>query len=380
MNKTMFFITAVVVATLLLLACGPAPVSPTPQAAAPAKPGPAGVNAWDELVRAAQKEGNVTIYGAELGGAKEAIREAFRAKYGIVVDSTEGRPAEILAKLNAERRAGLFLADIGLIGNSTYVADIKPLGITVPLMDILVLPEVIDGTRWRTGQLPFLDEGRHSLAMVAMAVPVSIRNTDMVKAGDIGSFLDYLTPKWKDKFVLSDPAVAGSSNNFLTLMATENWGLEKTVDVMRQMAAQDPVMTRDQRLLIEWVARGKYAVGIGQSAARFAEFQQIGAPVAYVALKEPPFVSSGAGNIFVFDKAAHPNAAKLFANWLLSKEGATIWSRGQGYPSQRLDVPKDQFDPLVIPPPGANIPGENYLKLQGELRKVAQDIFAKARK
>lgn len=364
----------------LLAACGPAGTSLTTPPPAPVSGGPSAANAWDELVKAAKKEGNVTIYGAELGGAKDPIRQAFKAKYDIDIDSTEGRPAEILAKLIAERRAGLYLGDVGLIGNSTYIADIKPLGITIPLTGLLVLPEVTDITKWRTGKLPFLDKEGHSLAMVAMAVPSSIYNTDMVKPGEITSFLEYLTPRWKGKMVLSDPAVAGTSNNFFTLMVTQIFGMEKTLEILRQLASQEPVMTRDQRLLLEWVARGKYPVGIGQSSAMFAEFKRLGAPIGFVKLKEPPFISSGAGNIFVFDKAPHPNATKLFANWILSKEGAAIWSQGQGYPSQRVDVSREGFDPLVIPPPDGNIPGEDYLKTQGEMRKIAQDIFAVLRK
>ncbi|MBI4330323.1 MAG: extracellular solute-binding protein [Chloroflexi bacterium] len=378
--KKNYLACAAIAGSVFLAACaqgGPAPATPPP---APVQAGPVAGSTWDELVRAAKKDGNVTIYGAELGAAKDAIRRAFKDKYGIDVDSTEGRPAEILAKLTAERRAGLFLSDVGLIGNSTYVADIKPLGITVPLSPLFVLPEVGDAGKWRGGRLPFLDREGHSLAMVAMAVPVSIMNTDMVREGEVASFLDYLTPKWKDKIVLSDPAVAGSANNFFTLMVTQTWGMDRTLEVLRQLALQDPVMTRDQRMLLEWVARGKYPVGIGQSAAMFAEFKRLGAPVGYLKLKEPPFISSGSGNIFVFDKAPHPSAAKLFVNWLLSKEGATLWSQAHGYPSQRVDVSKEGFDPLIIPPPEGQIPGEDYLKTQGEMRRVAQDIFAGLRK
>lgn len=369
-----------IITPMLRFGCAPMGGVPATPGASPAgAPGPSSSNTWDELVKAAQKEGNVTIYGAELGAAKDAIRQSFKVKYGIDIDSTEGRPAEILAKLTAERRAGLYLGDVGLMGNSTFIADVRPLEITVPLGSLLVLPEVTDPAKWRTGRIPYLDKEGHSLAMVAMAIQCSIYNSDLVKEGEITSFLDYLTPKWKGKMVLSDPAVAGNANNFFTTQATQNWGKEKTLEILRQLAAQEPVMTRDQRLLLEWVARGKYPVGIGQSSAMFNEFKRMGTPIAYARLKEPPQMSSGSGNVFVFDKAPHPNAAKLFVNWLLTKEGATVWSQGQGYPSQRVDVSKEGFDPLIIPPPDGMIPGEDYLKTQGEMRKVAQDVFANLR-
>ncbi len=335
---------------------------------------------WDDLVKAARKEGKVIIYGAEIAETRTPITQAFKEKYGISIEAVGGRPSEIIAKIKAERSAGLFLQDVGLIGNSSLIQDIKPLGITVPLDDLIILPEVKNPAKWRTGEIPFLDKDHHSIAMVAMAVPVVVRNTDLTKETQITSILDFLKPEWKGKFILSDPAIAGSANNFFTLLASKTFGMEKTLEFLRQLAAQEPAITRDQNLLLEWVARGKYPLAIGQSAAGFDRFKKTGAPITYVKLKEPPFISSGAGNLMVFDKAPHPNAAKLFVNWLLSKEGAAVWSPNHGYPSQRLDVSKEGWDPILVPPPGSNIPDESYLKLQGELRKVANDIFAPLRK
>ncbi len=333
-------------------------------------------NAWDELVDAAKKEGAVMLYATELGAAKDSLKKAVKERFDIDVDATQGRPAEIVARLTAERRAGLYLSDIGLMGLSSFLGDIKPLGVAVPLPSLLVLPEVTDPAKWRNGKIPYLDKEGHSLAMVAQATPASIRNTDLVKEGEITSFLDYLQPKWKGKIVLSDPAVAGSANNYFALMATQIFGMERTVEILRQLAAQEPVMVRDQRMLLEWVAKGKYPVGIGQSSTQFAEFKRLGAPIDLVPLKEPPFVTSGAGNVFVFDKAPHPNAAKLFVNWLLTKEGASLWSPATGYPSMRLDVSVEGLNPLTILPPGATIPDEAQLRAQAEMRKIAEGIFA----
>lgn len=373
-------VTVTILISLFLAACRPPePASVQPQAAAtlatllPRSP-------WEGLVAAARKEGNLNIYAAELGAAKNAIRQAFREKYGIDVDSTEGRPAEILAKITAERRAGLYLQDIGLMGQSTFVYDIKPLGMSIPIVPLLILPEVTDATKWRDGKIPFGDKDQHSIAMVAQAIPVSIRNTDIIAEGEITSFADYFEHKWKGKIVLSDPAMAGSVNNTFALFATRTFGKERTVELMRRLAAQDLVMIRDSRLLLEWVARGKYPLGIGQSASIFAEFKRLGAPIAFVKLKEPPIVAAGAGNLFVFDKAPHPNATKLFVNWLLSQEGASVWSAAHGYPSRRLDVSTESFDPMLVPPPGSSIPDEAYLQIQGEMRKIATEIFTGLRK
>ncbi len=80
-------------------------------------------------------------------------------------------------------------------------------------------------------------------------------------------------------------------------------------------------------------------------------------------------------NLIVFDKAPHPNAAKLYANWVISREGGEIMSKYSGYISARLDVPTFGFDTSLVPDPKDILPGEEYRLKQGELQKVAAEIF-----
>ncbi len=385
MNKRRMLIlsSAIMVLTLLapfsVAACGRA-AQEGPAAVKGPENAPKQKSAWEELVDGAKKEGNVMIYATELGAAQQILTRALKDKFDIDLNTVGGRGPEVVAKLTAERRAGLNLGDVGLTGPSTFIDEIKPLGITVPLPPLLTLPEVTDPSKWRNGKIPYLDNERHSLVMVAIAAQPSIRNTEMVKEGEVSSFLDYLEPKWKGKIVLSDPSVAGNANYFFAHMATQLFGQERTVQILRQLAAQDPVVIRDQRQLLEWVARGKYPIGIGHSSTQFAEYKRLGAPVELVKLKEPPFLSSGSGNVYVFDKAPHPNALKLFVNWLLSKEGATIWSQATGNPSMRLDVTVEGLDSMTLPPPGGEMPNESQLKAQAEMRKIADGIFSPLRK
>lgn len=375
-NTYRCILAGIIIFSLLLAACNPKETYTVD-----ATPGLTGIrpsiSAWDELVNAAKKEGEVMVYASELGAAQNALKKAFREKFGIAVDFIAGRPQETLAKLAAERRAGLYLGDAGLMGRDSFINEVRPLGATVPLPPLFVLPEVTDLSKWRDGKLLYLDKEQHSLIMVGQANYPSIRNTDLVKEGEIKSFLDYLEPKWKGKIVLSDPALGGSASNYFTYMATKVFGMEKTLEILHKLAAQEPMVTRNQRLFTEWVAKGKYPIGIGHSLAQLAEFRKAGAPLALVSHKEPPYVAAGSGNIFIFDKAPHPNAAKLFLNWILTKEGATVWSQGQGYPSLRLDVTTEGFDPVSVLPPGATFPDEAYFRAQGEMRKISGDIFAR---
>ncbi|HEY3166876.1 MAG TPA: hypothetical protein VGK57_06585 [Candidatus Binatia bacterium] len=56
-------------------------------------------------------------------------------------------------------------------------------------------------------------------------------------------------------------------------------------------------------------------------------------------------MSAGGGTISFIDKAPHPNAAKLFVNWLLSREGQIEFQKRDGSDSFRIDIPKHNVSP-----------------------------------
>lgn len=336
--------------------------------------GPVVQTEWDRLVAAARKEGSVLIVGTALGGTKQVMSQAFRAKYDISLEYIDGRGGEVVARVLAERKAGIYSVDMGHVGTTTF-QDIKKNKITLPLEPFLFLPGVVDGKQWTGGRLPFIDRDRHALAFVSMVIPSIVVNTDVVRPDEITRNTDLLSPRWKGKIVIVDPSMAGASNNWFTHVVTQLYGRDRGLQFMRDLIKQEPVLTRDNRLQLEWVARGKYPVGVGQSNAVLAEFKQAGAPVANAGLGEVGYISGGSGNAFMFDQAPHPNASKLYLNFLLSKEGSQLWSPAHGYPSLRLDVNNEQFDAALIPPRDTVIKTEEYIELQIEMRDVAKEIF-----
>ncbi len=85
----------------------------------------------------------------------------------------------------------------------------------------------------------------------------------------------------------------------------------------------------------------------------------------------------GGGTVALVKNAPHPNAARVFINWLLTKEGQTLYSRGYGSASRRLDVP-NEGDPLKIPQPGMkyfNSEEEELILDRPEDMKTAMEIF-----
>ncbi len=330
---------------------------------------------WDNLVAAAKAEGQLVIYAGSIGESRDAIAAAFPKKYGIPIDFVTGRGAELLQKIVKERSAGIYQVDVSFQGMTTFFNQMQAMDITVPLEPLLVLPEVKDPTKWRGGKLPFEDQKKTVAATSATAAPYVVINTDMVKEGEITSNDDLLNPKWKGKIVINDPSVAGNGAEWFTYIMLVAYPKEKAQGYVKKLIAQEPVVVRDVRQQAEWVAKGKYPISLACDQPEVVRMITAGAPIKFVQVKEGSPITSGAQNVMIIDKAPHPNAAKLFINWALSKEGGEVISPSAGYPALRTDISNDKFDPILIPRPDDILPGEDYNMQKGPLQKMASDLF-----
>ncbi len=364
----------------LAVSCSPVGPVATPStptgAAAPQKPAD---SEWDRLVAEAKKEGTVMIYAVWRPQTRQEISDAFYNKYGIRVDMLAfSRGAELLAKLQTEKSARLKIVDVFGAGGPTLVGTVKPEGFLGTIAPLLVLPEVLQDNAWRGGRLPYLDKDRTAFGLIATPYRYILVNTDLVKPGEVTTYKDLLDPKWKGKIVFNDPSVTGAGSGMLGHLARDIWNELEALDFLRGILKQEPAITRDNRLQVEWVARGKNPVGLAANAEIVANFLELGAPLSFVMVKEGVFVSPGAGGLSVPVEPAHPKATQLFINWLLTKEGQTAFVKGFGNPSTRLDVSTEGIDPLFIPAPNEKVflDSEDHILLRSRLLKPASEVMA----
>jgi len=123
-----------------------------------------------------------------------------------------------------------------------------------------------------------------------------------------------------------------------------------------------PVYSRDRRQMTDWLAQGKYALCMGCRDSDRARKQ--GLPVDdmdMVDWKEGLPISPGGGSISLIKGGPHPNAAKVFINWFLSRRGQIALQKhndlyGEDAPnSRRIDIPKD-----MLPPANRLVEGRRY--------------------
>ncbi len=336
---------------------------------------------WDKVVADARKEGKLMIYGELDPDSWRLIAASFGKKYGIQVEWVAGKSAEISKRYLSERDAGLNLVDVFHQGGGTVINFMKPKNAFVPLDPYLILPEVRDPRAYLSDKVPYLDRDKNAIALIASYTSYVAINTTQIKEGDLKSYKDLLDPKWKGKVVVYDPALASAGAGWASFMIGKAYGREEGVKFLRAFAATNPEMIRDVRQQVEWVARGKYAIGVGTQHATVSNFKSDGAPISIPRFVEGGCINPASAFVELPHKPPHPNAATLYLNWILSAEGQAVMGQGMSSPPIRKGVTVTGIDPIKMPLPGEKVylTDEDFFKTQGVAMKLCKDIFAPLR-
>jgi iron(III) transport system substrate-binding protein len=316
---------------------------------------------WEAIVAAAEKEGQVAIAGPPGDAFREAIVGAFSKRYPkIRVELLGGRGGEKVARILRERQAGVYGWDLYISGPTSALAAFKPVGALEAFRPTLILPEVKNDKEWIGG----FDAGWADIEKKlfyafggTLAGDNIYINRDLLPGAEIKSALDLLEAKWNGKIVIQDPRVEGKGLTDMLVMSLA-YGEELPGKLLRE---QKLALTHDRRQLVEWLVRGKYPLAIGLNEYVLVQFQKKGVGKNIVAVEDPKtmaYWASGSSGIGIFNRAPHPNAAKVYINWLLSRDGQLEWVKTLTN-SRRVDVPPAE-------PQTAMKPGRSYYNVQAE--------------
>jgi len=318
---------------------------------------------WDKTLKGAKSESKLSLYLYQGEGELGGVAQLFQKKYPqIIVTTVTGRGNQLGPRIMAERRAGKFLADAYIAGlTSTY--EILYRGkILDPIRAALILPEVLDESKWWQGQHHYIDpENEYIFVFVGNVSQYISYHTKSVDPGEFRSYWDFLQPKWKGKILSRDPKISGSQRIGLRgFYYTPELGAEF---VRRLYGEMDVTLTQEIRQATDWLANGKFAICFFCSEILKAKSQ--GLPVdefPTARWKESRAITAGnVGTVALPSRAPHPHAARLFVNWLLSREGQIAFQRAANTPtnseeSMRVDIPKD-----MVPADVRRIDGVKYL-------------------
>jgi ABC-type Fe3+ transport system substrate-binding protein len=357
-----FLLITIIIALLSL--CEPLVIL-RPAFALAAEAKPAGEAELTKTVAAAKKEGKLAVFLYQRENIEAAVK-AFEKKFPEIQLTIASTPAaETGPRIMAERRAGKYLWDVCICGPTTPFTILYPAKALDPIKPVLMMPEVVDVSKWWGGNHHYMDaEGNFIFVFLgSVEMPNFYYNKNLIDPKEFQSYTDVLKAKWRGKLVALDPRQPGRQRvgarfiyhlpdlgpSFLTRLFSET----------------DVTLSRDDRQAMDWLAVGKFALCLFCGNIEAARAQ--GLPVeefkTYGWKGSAAIYSGSNGTLALMNQAPHPNAAKLFINWLLSKEGQTSFQKIMNTPdlvmeSMRIDIPKDP-----IPPERRRAASVNYIHM-----------------
>jgi iron(III) transport system substrate-binding protein len=338
---------------------------------------------WEQVVAAAKKEGAVAVIGPQGSETRDALTRGFQKKYpDIRVELVSMGGSQIGPKLLNELAASRLTTDVVITGSTTALETLVPGKAAAPIKTALGGPNTRDVSKWRGGKLMFSDEAQtYNLIFSSYVKAPFIYNSNLASAGDFKSWKDLLEPKWHGKIALKDPLSAGGGLGNSTLWYShENLGKDF---IRRLLTQKDIVMPRDDRQMLDFAARGKYPIAIGPSDVLTNEFIGRGLPLKHLhpeTLKEGTYITAGNGTLVIVRNAPHPNALRVYVDYLLSPEGQLEWSKAAGFASLRRDVPKDHVQDILVPKEDMSYPlisTEKYVRLRDEVVDFIKTVVSR---
>jgi len=307
---------------------------------------------WNELLSAAKKEGRVVVMGSADPVVRRHLPARFYARFGIVLEYLGGRGSANSARLLMERRVGVHTVDAIFSGLSSQ-ADLYNQKALDPIKPVLILPEVVDPSKWKKRKVWFLDpEEKYVLRLYNYITTGGLSiNTQHAKREEFQTVKDLLNPKWKGKIGVRDPTRRGSGS----MEAARFYRQFGEEFIRRLYVDQKPGISGEKRQIADWLARGTYPVSFAVEIEAVVKMKDEGLPVEVFSIPDMPrTLSAGNGLLGLLNGAPHPNAARVFVNWIASREGLEVLGRARYKPTTRNDIDESYAAPWERPKPGVN--------------------------
>jgi iron(III) transport system substrate-binding protein len=285
-------------------------------------------------------------------------------------------------KIADEHKAGVRYVDVHIGGTSSAVQGLLNENVLDPVEPYFILPEVKDPKSWWGGHMWIDRAGKYIYGFQAYTFANVWYNPTLLKVEEVRSYDDLLRPNLKGKIGILDPRTPGAGDatwSFLLMVKGENY--------LKKLAAQEMLLENNQRQLAEALVKGKIVLTLGLTEYTFQPFVKAGLPAKPLPTPaEGSYTTGGSGNLVVIKDPPHPNATKVFVNWLLSHEGQEAFTRSMGQATRRFDVNTKSLAEAGVLAAKDIMSPEQFLALEnqseqkiyevrGPASKIARDLF-----
>ena len=255
-----------------------------------------------KLIEGAKSEGKVAYFTTMTLSQSKKVVDRFQKKYPFIQPELFRTGGDaLLNKIETEARGGLHTWDV-TSGRGDMVLALS--------QDKLIAPFYSPEAKMIEKDL--VDEQGYWAAYYVNPFVLGY-NTNLVNKSDVPkTYEELLDPKWKGGKISIDDSAYGF---LIGLMRA--WGKEKAVDYFKKLAAQQPSVMRGNTNRVQMAMAGEYPLIIAYAPTIQRETSK-GHPMDWVPLEPVPVQVNP---LMLSSHAHHPNAGKLFINFLLSKEG-----------------------------------------------------------
>jgi len=326
---------------------------------------------WDRTIAAAKQEGEVNIAHSVVPTVRRIVEPLWAREFpDIKLKSTVGNEGWA-TRVREERRIDKYLHDVFLGGPSAGLFQIAQDALD-PLVPALILPDVRDPDTWGGWDNVFADRNRNRVFGYTVLASSFWYDANLVPRDKVEAlgFKVLLDPAYKGKISWWDPRLSGAGSVYADLIARiESWDVLKKIIV-----DQDSKFYPDAQSLTEAFVRGKlvFSIGANLETRLDAQYKDLASQFNVRQIGNTPnvsYIAYGSSVLALANRAAHPNAARLFVNWFLTKDVQLEVLKGLQHNSPRRDMPRITKDDAVP------LPGLAYMRLQREQETLEREAL-----
>ena len=308
---------------------------------------------WEETLVKAKEEGEINVIAHSSALRRAILKDEFEKRFpDITVNYLALDNSEATARCEAEYAAGTFDWDVMMGRCIDFQFEIADTGGLTPIRDLIILPDLLEEDLWVGGfDQSFLDEqDEYIFAFGAFSLSITWQRADLLPITTITAVEQLLDPAYQGKIAMVDPRTDFLSNYVISFIynALGEEGIRTLFE------DQNPTIfgTSDQ-LIDAMVRTDDLELAFGFPDHRLQEYQEAGLTTAFniepTQWSDALWMGRTNGTIGVPTDNPHPNATKIWVNWVLGREAQLLWSFESGEPSARLDIPVGE--PLRWPDP-----------------------------
>jgi iron(III) transport system substrate-binding protein len=317
---------------------------------------------WTKTVAEAKKEGSVVVGIPSNSFYREFVHgEWTKAFPDIALSQTVLAGGMWFPRVKVERSAGKFLWDVAVTG-ALPCYQMKDAGFLDPIRPEFILPELQDPDVWGGWNSAFFDRDKEYVLATRSFLKMPYYNAKLIspdKVKALGKDV-FLAPELKGKIIWHDPSAPGTGQSLAPVMRRllGDEGLKRFVQ-------EQVVFAAAASEVVDRTARGQHVIAMGPAmSGELQNYIKAGLRLDIRPLGNTPDMAAygniGGSNLIVVKDRPHPNAARLFVNWFLSKGLQTELSKSGGEDARRTDVER------LAPADERPVPGVRYFEPQRE--------------